>query len=74
MENTATAIKQLKHAIRFDFKQIVKLVPKYLKAAKDHTPKNSISIEELELIRLVAKAALYLPNNIEVMMELRNLI
>jgi hypothetical protein len=37
MENTAKAMDLLKHAIRFDFKQIVELVPKYLKALKDHT-------------------------------------
>jgi hypothetical protein len=33
-----------------------------------------MAIEELELIRLVAKAALYIPNNIEVMLEIRDFI
>lgn len=74
MENTAKAMEQLKHAIRFDFKQIVQLVPKYLKAVKDYASNYPIAIEELELIRLIAKATLYLPNNIELMMEMRDLL
>ena len=74
MENTAKALLELKHAIRFDFQQIVALVPRYLKEVKDNASKLPIAIEELELVRIIAKAALYLPNNIDIMIEIRDFV
>ena len=50
------------------------LVPRYLKEVKDHASKLLMAIEELELVRIIAKAALYLPNNIDIMIEIRDFV